>query len=301
MQAIVERYIEYIKHSKNYSKHTSESYYRDISRFINYLENECAINDLKEVDKDIIYHYIDAFRAGKITNCIPSNATYSRAMSALKSFFKYLNESNMTTYNPINLFKGAKVERHLPDVLTFNQVDCLLNSFDIEDEIQLRDRTIIETIYACGLRVSEVTGLNLKDINQSEMFLKVIGKGNKERMVPYYPRLKKLIQLYINNYRNHFKIDEEALFINQRGKRISTRSVQNIIEQAAINSGLEANVHPHTLRHSFATHLLDNGADLRVVQELLGHENLSTTQLYTHLTIDRLRKTVEMAHPHKKG
>lgn len=299
MEQVVEKYLKYIINTKNYSKYTSESYKRDISRFISFIQSE-GIDDFKDIDKNVIYNYLDAFRDGKLSEVKPSNATYSRNMSALRSFFKYLNEHAYLDYNPKNILKNAKVSRHLPDVLTFNQVLRLLDSYDLDNQIELRDRTIIETIYACGLRVSEVTSLNINDLNQDELYLRVIGKGNKERMIPYYPRLRNLIKRYILEYRNDFKLDEEALFINQRGKRLSNRSIQNIIESGALKAGLEANVHPHTLRHSFATHLLDNGADLRVVQELLGHENLSTTQNYTHLTIKRLKDAVDSAHPHSK-
>ena len=299
MEQIVTNYINYIINTKNYSKNTSESYYRDISRFISFIQSE-GIQDFKDIDKQLIYNYIDAYRDGKLSKVKPNNASFSRNMSALRSFFKYLNEHELLAYNPSNLLKSAKVSKHLPDVLTFSQVRNLLDSFDLEDPIALRNRTMIEMIYACGLRVSELTSLNINDLNQNDLSLRVIGKGNKERMIPYYPNLRKLINLYLSNYRDIYKIDEEALFINQRGKRITNRSIQMILEQASINANLKANVHPHTLRHSFATHLLDNGADLRVVQELLGHENLSTTQRYTHLTIARLKGAVESAHPHSK-
>ena len=299
MEQIVDKYIQYLIKIKNYSKNTSESYYRDISRFVAFMRTK-NVDRFSEIDKALIYDYIDAYRSGKLSDVRPSNATYSRSMSALRSFFKYLNESEIIDYNPINLFKGAKNERQLPDVLTFSQIERLLAIFDLEDPVELRNRTIIETIYACGLRVSELTSLDISSLNQDEMCLRVVGKGNKERIIPYYPRLRKLFKLYLSEYRNHLNPLDDALFINQRGKRLSNRSVQNIIEEAGIVADLKANVHPHALRHSFATHLLDNGADLRVVQELLGHENLSTTQIYTHLTIDRLKKTVDKAHPHSK-
>ena len=165
----------------------------------------------------------------------------------------------------------------------------------------MRNRCILETIYACGLRISECCDLLVDQIDHESMILRVIGKGNKERIVPYYPRLEELFDLYMNMYRNEYAYEGfPYLFVSQRHGKISPRSVQLLLENARIKAGLAIDVHPHMLRHSCATHLLDNGADLRTVQELLGHAHLSTTQLYTHLTYDRLKDAVRSAHPHAK-
>lgn len=300
MSELLSQYLQYLR-IKNSSEKTRESYRRDISRFFSFLAQE-GIDDIKLVDKDLIYAYCDALRSGKLSNVKLSNASFSHSMSALRSFFRYLNQRGITAFNPHNYLKNLKIEKRLPDVLTFDQVERLLNVFDLHDPIALRDRTIIETLYATGLRVSELTALNLHGINMDEGYLRVLGKGNKEREVPFYPRLANLLNDYLLRYRQKYqKAEREALFISQKGHRLSQRAVQLIIEKAATAANLPANVHPHTLRHSFATHLLDNGADLRAVQELLGHENLATTQLYTHLSFDRLKKTIEKAHPHRKG
>ena len=300
MYKTLDDFIRYMLDKRTGSKATADSYYRDISRFLAFLE-EKGIDDLSKVDKSIVFDYIDLLRSGKISRGKISNSTYARNLSALRSFYRFLNERHLCDSNPFLQFRKVHVEKHLPDVLTFEQVERLFASFDLEDPLQVRNRCILETIYARGLRVSECCDLLIDKIDTHDMILSVIGKGNKERMVPYYPRLNELFDLYIKMYRNEYA-DEDFpyLFVSQRKDKISPRSVQLMLENARIKAGLEINVHPHMLRHSFATHLLDNGADLRTVQELLGHENLSTTQLYTHLTYDRLKKAVDSAHPHAK-
>ena len=296
----LDNFIKYIKDSKSGSMQTSDSYYRDIDRFLTYLEDK-KINDLNDVDKNIVIDYTMLLRSSKITRGKISNSTYARNLSALRSFYKYLCKLHICDHNPFLIIKNIKVPKHLPDVLTFDQVERILESFDLNEPIEIRNRCILETIYACGLRISECCNLTLDNFDQKELILRVIGKGNKERIVPYYPRLNELLDLYIKEYRNSVaKENCEYLFVSSRGDKISVRSVQLMLEDVRIKTGIAFNVHPHMLRHSFATHLLDNGADLRTVQELLGHENLSTTQLYTHLTYERLKKAVDEAHPHSK-
>ncbi len=199
------------------------------------------------------------------------------------------------------MFHGGSPRRKLPEFMTFDQMETLLNSFDLSEPTEIRDRCMIEVMYACGLRVSECAGLKIMNINLKDGFLSVIGKESKERMVPFYPRCGQLIQLYLNEVRPLWmeKMPEHGiLFVNQHGHPISSRTIQQVVEDSGVKAGIPFHLHPHMIRHSFATHLLDNGADLRVVQELLGHENLSTTQIYTHVTQDRLRKVVDQAHPH---
>lgn len=300
MYKTLDSFIEYIYGSKTGSKQTCDSYYRDISRFIEYLKNN-NINDFNAVDKNIVFDYISLLRSGKITRGKISNSTYARNLSALRSFYKYMCIKHITSSNPFLIFKKVHVEKHLPDVLTFDQIERILDVFDLNNPIDIRNRTIIETIYACGLRISECCDLLIDNIDSREMTIRVVGKGNKERMVPFYPRLNELFDLYIKEYRNIYAENGfKYMFVSTRKGKISPRSVQLLLEDVKIKSGLNIDLHPHMLRHSFATHLLDNGADLRTVQELLGHENISTTQLYTHLTYDRLKKAVDVAHPHSK-
>lgn len=300
MYKTLDNFINYLYNKHSGSDCTSDSYYRDVSRFIDYLiEND--INDFNDVTKKTILDYTRVLRSGDITRTKISNATYSRNLSSLRSFYRYLSEKHIVDKNPFLTIKNVKTAKHLPDVLTFEQCEQIFNSFDLDDPLQVRNRCILETIYACGLRISECCDLKIDKIDQNNLVLTVIGKGNKERMIPFYPRLNELIDLYIEKYRNkNAKEGFEYLFVNERHNKISPRSVQLLLEDVRIKVGMEFNLHPHMLRHSFATHLLDNGANLRTVQELLGHENLSTTQLYTHLTYDRLKKSVVEAHPHSK-
>lgn len=300
MYKLLDDFIKYLYVSKTGSDKTTDSYYRDIARFITFLEDN-NIKSFNDVDKSVVYDYVTLLRSGKITRGKISNSSYARNLSALRSFYRYLCGIHVCDSNPFLLFKKVHVEKHLPDVLTFDQIEKILDVFDLDNPLDIRNRCIIETIYACGLRISECCDLKLSNIDSREMFVRVIGKGNKERLIPYYPRLNELIDLYIKKFRNIYaKADCEELFVSIRGEKVSPRSVQLLLEEVKVKANLPIDLHPHMLRHSFATHLLDNGADLRTVQELLGHANLSTTQLYTHLTYDRLKNTVQKAHPHSK-
>lgn len=299
MYKTLEAFLDYFDTKRSGSLQTKDAYRRDISRFISYLEEE-NIDDFNKVDRKVIMDYTSKLRSGEFSNKRISNSTFSRNLSSLRSFYYYLLETHVVDNNPFLLFKKVKVEKHLPDVLTFDQVVTLLDSFDLDKPIELRNRCIIETIYACGLRISEACNLKLSNIDFNNLTINVIGKGNKERMAMFYPNLKDNLNRYIKEYRDTIGTDTDYLFINKNGKQISPRSVQLLLDESSVKANLPIHVHPHMLRHSFATHLLDNGADLRAVQELLGHENLSTTQLYTHLTYDRLKSTIIKAHPHSK-
>lgn len=300
MYKTLDNFIAYFNTKRSGSSDSSDAYYRDIARFIEYLKKN-NIKSFNDVGKLEAMDFISYLRSGKITRTKISNSTYSRNLSALRSFYRYLIEIKKADHNPFTQFKKIHVEKHLPDVLTFDQVERILESFDLNKPIDIRNRCIIETIYACGLRISEACNLLINKVDLKEMYITVIGKGNKERMVPFYPRLKELIELYLETYRIIYaKDDSPYLFVSIKGGQVSPRSVQLLLEDVKTKTGIPINLHPHMLRHSFATHLLDNGADLRTVQELLGHANLSTTQLYTHLTYDRLKKTVNDAHPYSK-
>ena len=298
----LERFLHHIEMKGTGSKDTNDAYRRDVTRFLTFLEEE-DVSSFEEVDKLLISTYFTKLRSGEIGGKPLSNATYGRNLSALKSFWRYLNLYEGISNNPVRAFHHATKGRHLPEYLTFDQMEAMLSTFDLCDAVQLRDRCILETMYACGLRVSECAGIRIRDVNTDERYLSVLGKESKERMVPMYPRCASLLKVYMEQARPQFMVNKEEngiLFVNQKGNPISSRSIQNITDKAAKNAGLYIHVHPHMIRHSFATHMLDNGADLRVVQELLGHANLSTTQIYTHVTEDRLRKVVESAHPHAK-
>ena len=230
MYKVLDDFIAYIYDSRSKSKATSDSYYRDISRFIEYLERK-GIKSFNDVGKVEAMDYITELRSGKITKGKITNSTYSRNLSALRSFYRYLMEIHEADHNSFRLFKKVHVEKHLPDVLTFDQIERVFESFDLENPIEVRNRCILETIYACGLRISECCNLRLDHIDQSNLIITVIGKGNKERMIPFYPRLSELIDLYIKMYRNEFADDNfEYLFVSNRHGKISPRSVQLLLE-----------------------------------------------------------------------
>lgn len=298
MDELLEQFLQYIQISKTGSKHTLESYRRDIRHFLDYLKGQ-EIFDLAAVDKKNFLDYAQLLKSGEITGSVPANATFSHAMSSIRSFYRYLNRFHDVKGNPAAAMKTPKTARKLPEFLTFEQMRDLLDSFDLSVPAGLRDRCIVETMYACGLRVSEVASLQVSRLYLDEQLLTVLGKGSKERMIPYYAGLTRLLRQYLYEVRPYLvQQDHDCLFVSLRGKPITPRAIQLMLQQAANQAGLMMNVHPHMIRHSFATHMLDNGADLRMVQELLGHENLSTTQIYTHVTVDRLKEAVKEAHPH---
>lgn len=296
----LQSFLQHIAMKATGSIDTQDAYKRDIERFLQYL-NKVGITSLSDVTKEDVSLYITQLRSGEYSHQKISNATFARNLSALKSFYRYLNRYEDVHTNPMLLFHASRNRRKLPEFLTFDQMDTILNHFDLENPIDVRNRCMIEVMYACGLRVGECAHVLMKDVHIQDGYLSVIGKENKERMIPFYPRCAQLLQYYIEEVRPIWlKEKSEIVFINQKGKGISTRSIENICEKAGIDAGLTIHVHPHMIRHSFATHLLDNGADLRIVQELLGHENLQTTQIYTHVTQDKLSKVVESSHPHSK-
>lgn len=293
-ESSLDAFLAHIKLSRTGSKDTQDAYHRDVERFLTYIE-EKNITSFEDVTREDVSEYITILRSEKKL----SNSSFSRNLSSLKSFYRYLNRYEEIKNNPVMMFHGSSTRRKLPEYLTFEQMEKLLSSFDLSDPVDVRNRTIIEVMYACGLRVSECATLLVKDIHLKERYLTVLGKESKERMIPFYPRCAQLIEYYCNNVRPLFvKGDDHGiLFVNQKGKPITSRSIQMIVEKSGIQADINMHVHPHMIRHSFATHLLDNGADLRVVQELLGHVNLQTTQIYTHVTQDKLARVVEDAHP----
>jgi len=292
MEEILEVYLERIYLSNSGSNHTTDAYRRDIMRFINFIQQE-GVKNFNDVDRYTINAYIVHLRSN--ANRI-SAATLARNISTLRSFYNFLDEVFDYKFNPFSAVKLPKVPKKIPEFLFVDEIDTLLDSIDLSTEFGLRNRCLIELMYACGLRVSEVANLKREDIYFANLVLRIHGKGSKVRTVPFYPTISNMLtELLQTNFNN-----DGYVFLNRFNKQISTRGIQNILDAAASNAGLKMQVHPHMLRHSFATHLLDNGADLRIVQELLGHESLTTTQIYTHVTTDRLRKVYMSAHPRAK-
>lgn len=294
-------YMNYLSTVVTDSKHTQNAYERDISRFLQFLAQE-GIEDLHEVDRILIMNYITRLRTGELTTVAISNATLARNLAALRSFYYFLIEFYQFEDNPFLMMKGIKTEKKLPEFLFYNEIELLLDSIDTHNPLGVRNRALFELMYASGLRVSEASGLKLNNIDFTSQVLRVSGKGDKERLIPFHDEAAYWLQNYLQVVRGSYQTAEsgETVFLNKNGRQITSRGIQYVLDQLAAGCGLQMKVHPHMLRHSFATHLLDNGADLRVVQELLGHENLSTTQIYTHVTSDRLRSAYTAAHPRSK-
>ena len=284
MQRYIEKFIRYLDIEKNYSKHTILNYKLDLEGFSKFLGE----TEIEKVDYLVLRKYLAVLKEKNLTN-----RTVNRHLSSLRSFFKFLTREGLLKTNPILSLSSPKQEKHLPQFLTEDEVTKLIEVALPKDERGLRDRAILETFYSTGIRISELVGLSNQDIDFIGGIVKVMGKGKKERIVPIGERAIAAIRDYLEKR----KKQADALFLNKSGKRITTRGVRNIVGKYLRLAGIRQGISPHTLRHSFATHLLNRGADLRSVQELLGHVNLSTTQIYTHLTTERLKSVYDKAHP----
>ena len=284
MQKYIEKFIRYLEIERNYSKHTILNYCLDLEDFARFL-GETA---LEKIDYLGLRKYLALLKERKL-----ESRSVARRISALRSFFKFLAREGYLKNNPILSLQSPKLAAHLPTFLTEEEVSRLLESVIPKDERGLRDKAILETFYSTGIRISELVGLNLADIDYFSGIVKVLGKGRKERIVPIG---EKALQ-EIRHYTQVRKKQTDAVFLNKNQKRITDRGVRTIVTKYMRLAGVKQGVSAHTLRHSFATHLLNRGADLRSVQELLGHVNLSTTQIYTHLTTDRIKAVYDKAHP----
>ena len=291
---LFQEYLNYLKQSLTDSKHTYDAYQRDISRFINFLKQE-AIFDLNQVNRFVVNNFITFLRIEN--NQIQlSNSSLARNLSALRSFYNYLIEFHDFKNNPFLGISSGKKAQKLPEFLYYNEIELLFDAIDVTTDLGIRNRALFELMYASGLRVSEVVALKLADINFQQRYLLVLGKGQKERYLPFH---KEALE-WLEKYRMIRNSTEAVFFLNTNGKALTTRGVQYILNQIVLKAGLNLKVHPHMLRHSFATHLLDNGADLRTIQELLGHANIATTQVYTHVSVDSLTNAYQKAHPRAK-
>jgi tyrosine recombinase XerC len=287
MERYIEKFIRYLEIEKNYSPHTILNYRLDLKGFKAFL----ADKSIEDVDYLLLRRYLAALKEKNI-----SARSVSRRLSALRSFFKFLTREGFLKVNPISVVSSPKQEKRLPVFLTEEEVSKLIDAALPKagaKEMALRDRAILETFYSTGMRISELVGLSIPDIDFISGIIKVMGKGKKERIVPIGECAIKAIRQYLDKR----KKQSDALFLNKNGRRITDRGVRGIVAKYIRLASLRQGVSPHTLRHSFATHLLNRGADLRSVQELLGHANLSTTQIYTHLTTERLKSVYDKAHP----
>lgn len=295
----------YIKGFKNYlqlekslSLNSIEAYLHDVNMFVNYLDvNKLQLN----VDEINLQHLEDFVKA--INDAELDAHSQARIISGLRAFYKYLLMEDVLSVNPTELLSGPKLARKLPDTLSVQEINALLDSIDLSTPEGVRNRTMLEVLYGCGLRVSELTNLKMSSLFLDVEFIKVIGKGDKERLVPIGSQAIKYIRMYKDDVRVHVPVkkgEEDILFLNRRGKRLSRMYVFMVIKECAANIGLKKTISPHTLRHSFATHLIEGGADLRAVQEMLGHASITTTEIYTHLDRDYLRSTIMQFHPRYK-
>ncbi len=287
-------FLDYLTYERNVSINTIAAYRDDLESFTGFLCNEYLVLgrdqlDLKRIDHLAIRSYLAYLARKKL-----SRSSIARHLSALRSFFKYLMREEIVSANPARTVATPRREKHLPAVLQTSDVAVLLEMPDLSTPLGIRDRAWLELMYASGLRISELVGIDIDDVEIRARLVKVRGKGAKERIVPFGTKAQDAIRGYLE-VRN--KPDEDALFVNYRGERITTRSIRRLFNGYVRDASLRAGVSPHTLRHSFATHLLNAGADLRAIQELLGHASLSTTQKYTHLNDWQLIEVYKKAHP----
>ncbi len=282
---LIEDYEKYLSLERNYSPNTVKAYLNDINNFNIFIKK-----DLLNISPMDIHNYLK-----HISNL--SAKTISHNLSSLKNFYNYLQKNELINYNPTDEIDRPKIEQKIPEFLSLEEVSNLLN-IPVENEYNARDKAILELLYSSGIRISELTNLEMANIDLEECLIRVMGKGSKERIIPLGDYAIDALKNYIINYRHILnKKNTTYIFLNNQGGKLSRQFIFKTIKKYALKKGIRKNISPHTLRHTFATHLLKNGADLRIIQELLGHENLSTTQIYTHLTNDKLKSDYEEFFP----
>ncbi|MEE0967254.1 MAG: tyrosine recombinase XerC [Bacilli bacterium] len=286
-------YIKYLRFQKGYSPLTIESYQRDIDEFIGYMKKE-GLDQYAEVEYPMLRGYLMEFHKKRL-----SATTINHKLSSLRNFYRYMVKQQYLKNNPFLLVDSLKTAKRNPDFLYVEEMIGLLDSIDINSNLGMRNKAMLELMYATGLRCSEVVNLTLSQIDFSQDVILVHGKGSKDRYVPFHDYAKEWLVRYINDVRSELTIhqDHQFVFVNNRGKQMTNRGVEDIINRLAYQYDSTLKIHPHTIRHSFATHMLDAGMDLRVVQQLLGHSSLSTTQIYTHVTKEKLKDVYHKSHP----
>ncbi len=285
----------YLQLEKSLSENSVEAYLRDIDKLTQFL----SINDSDKNPSQIVLHDLENF-VHWISSFGMSAASQSRIVSGLRSFYKYCIQEQISKTDPTSLLETPKLAKHLPDILSFTEIEAISNAVDVSTQEGARNKAIIETLYSCGLRVTELINLRLSCLYFDVGYIRIIGKGDKERLVPVGSFAIKYLKIYIQEVRKNIHIisgNENFVFLNKRGSRLSRVMIFLIIKDAAKKAGITKNISPHTFRHSFATHLVEGGADLRAVQEMLGHESITTTEIYTHLNREYLRETLQQFHP----
>ncbi|PLX73879.1 MAG: tyrosine recombinase XerC [Desulfuromonas sp.] len=295
MQTLIDQFSRHLQIERNVSEHTRSAYLRDLAEFRLFLEESFKCSDrsvLERVDKITLRRYLALLHKKN------RKSTIARKLAALRTFFRYLVREGVMTSNPGELVATPRQEKYLPTTLTVDEAYALLESMQGSDSLSLRDRAILEILYSCGLRISELTGLDVGDVDFDQALVRVLGKGGKERIVPIGEHALKALHDYLTD--RTWPPENEPLFLNRFGNRLTSRSVQRHLKKHLLLAGMLKNATPHALRHSFATHLLDGGADLRAIQELLGHSSLSTTQKYTQVSVDHLTGVYDNAHPRSR-
>lgn len=286
----------YLKIEKGLAQNSIDSYSSDVKKLVVYLEENDISTSPIEISQDDLQQFI--YTKAKDLNA----RSQARLISGLRNFFDYLIFEDYRKTNPTDLIESPKIGRKLPDTLAINEIDLLINSIDLSKPQGERNRTILETLYSCGLRVSELINLQLSDLFFEEGFIRVIGKGNKQRFVPINIQTQKYISFYINDIRTHINVQkgfEDTVFLNRRGKKLTRVMIFTIVKDLAVKADIRKKISPHTFRHSFATHLLERGADLRAIQQMLGHESITTTEIYMHLDKSFLKDVIDTFHPRK--
>ena len=291
MEKLLNSYLEYLLYQRNYSKYTIENYKEDIMLFNEYLNKESLdFLDITYQDVRLFFNFLEEKKFEK--------TTIARHISSLRNFYKYLVRNNYINSNPFELVSSPKKDKLLPKFLYQNEIEELFLIPDLNDPLGIRNRLILELLYATGMRVGECEYIKLNDINFKEQSIKILGKGNKERYVYYGRYAKTYLELYLEKSRPILnKNNSEYLLLNKNGTRLTSRGIRLILDKIIEKSSLKVHISPHTLRHTFATHLLEAGCDILSVQELLGHESLKATQIYTHITNENLKKVYMNAHP----
>ncbi|WP_299601153.1 site-specific tyrosine recombinase XerD [uncultured Aquimarina sp.] len=292
----IKDYEHYLRIERGLSDNSIINYSLDIQRLIKYLESQDIKTGPLSIEKEILQQFI--YETAKLVNA----RSQARLISGLKSFFNYLLFEDYRETNPMDLIEAPKIGRKLPDTLSLEEIDLIISKVDLSKAEGERNRAIIETLYGCGLRVSELINLKLSDLFFEEGFINVTGKGDKQRFVPIGDITQKYINIYKDEIRNHLNIQsghEDTLFLNRRGKQLTRAMIFTIVKRLVEKAGIQKNISPHTFRHSFATHLLENGADLRAIQLMLGHESITTTEIYMHVDRSHLSEVMNTYHPRR--
>ena len=295
---LIKHYTDYLRLELSLSENSVEAYCHDVSLFLQYLESQSVSTEINDINRDTVenfFAYLYDLNIGA-----PSQA---RILSGLKSFWRYLIQEELAELDPTELISSPSLGRHLPEVLTFEEIQRMIESIDLSQPNGHRNKAMIEVMYCCGLRVSELINLQISDIYRQDGFLRIIGKGSKERLVPISKSSLEILFQYIEGARLHITPKPKCtdiVFLNSRGTGLTRQTVFLLVKELAEQNGIHKTISPHTFRHSFATHLLEGGANLLAVQQMLGHASVSTTEIYTHISDDLLRETLTDFHPRLK-